>query len=423
MVAFVRGRIWFLIGLGILAAGQPSRADQDPNAGIKPPTPVAATSDQVLVLQNGNVLQGVVTLRDDRYVIARGTGETLVPTNHVMLVAASLDDAYAQRRRRINESSADDHSALAEWCLKQDLLPQAEQELADARRLHLSGVRLEFLERRLELAKERRQRAAVAIPRPQTNVPKIIPPAGQAPMDLTELPPGVVERFTRKVQPVLVNSCTASGCHAVGGTAKFQLDRAVLLGMSNRRTTMNNLAATLSLVDREKPQHSALLTVPRQTHGGMKGPVFGPRREAAFRHLFEWVELVTANTATPADVPRADGAGLAAGAQQESSVVNVAADRGGKQDDQTIPASYEDQAIPAAVDNAAFTDGTDGIRAKSPLRYGVQLQSWRPRDDFDPEIFNRKYSPRSSAAVETASSDSLSQPEPAERIPRREKKR
>ena len=103
------------------------------------------------------------------------------------------------------------------------------------------------------------------------------------------LPAGAVERFTRKVQPLLVNNCTTSGCHQAGGKQVYQLDRAVLHGLSNRRTTLSNLAATLALVNRDAPQQSLLLTVPRTEHADMKQPILGSRQDQQFRQLAEWV--------------------------------------------------------------------------------------------------------------------------------------
>jgi hypothetical protein len=45
-----------------------------------------------------------------------------------------------------------------------------------------------------------------------------------------------------------------------------------------------------------------------------------------------------------------------------------------------------------AVTAAAAIDGDDAaLTLKQPhrLQYGARLESWRPRDPFDPEIFNR----------------------------------
>src|SRR4030095_5245611 len=99
------------------------------------------------------------------------------------------------------------------------------------------------------------------------------------PASVNEVPSGVVELFTRKVQPVLVNNCSTSGCHQSGGKQSVQFDRALLRGEANRRSTMHNLEAALALVDRAHPDQSPLLTVPRKKHGGTAGAIFGPRQE------------------------------------------------------------------------------------------------------------------------------------------------
>jgi hypothetical protein len=207
-------------------------------------------------------------------------------------------------------------------------------------------------------------------------------PAKPVGTSIRELPPEAIERFTRKVQPVLVNNCTTTGCHQRGGTQKFQLDRAILQGMSNRRSTMQNLAAALELIDHDQPQLSRLLVVPREAHGGMPGPIFGPRREQAFKHLAEWVALVT-QTATnePAETASA-------------FVDNLLADTPISMDRLTSPiyrVSANTPELPETgdVEQARFREPITPIEAKR-LRIGAQLERWQPRDPFDPEIFNRQ---------------------------------
>jgi hypothetical protein len=159
--------------------------------------------------------------------------------------------------------------------------------------------RLDLLQRRLEKSGSPPKPTesvylanASAHARPQAKATSSQPVAPQKSAPVGDLPDGVVELFTRRVQPVLVNSCTAAACHQAGGKQSFQLDRAILRGESNRRTTMRNLEAALALIDREHPDLSPLLTIPRRTHGGMSGPIYGPRQEAAYRHLVDWVALV-----------------------------------------------------------------------------------------------------------------------------------
>jgi hypothetical protein len=180
---------------------------------------------------------------------------------------------------------------------------------------------------------------------------------------VSELPPGVVERFTRKVQPLLVNSCTTSGCHQAASQQDFQLDRAVLHGLSNRRITLRNLVATLALVDRDAPQQSDLLSIPRRTHGGMERPIFGPRQEVQLKQLVDWVGLVTET-------------GVAA---------------------EPIAVLPDDAAVPNQLleplgrrgTPSRFGDPPQPLRPKAEVKFGAEIKPWQPKDEFDPEIFNR----------------------------------
>jgi hypothetical protein len=303
----------------------------------------------------------------------------LIPVNNLMLVAKSLEDAYQQRRARMQQPTAEAHLELADWCLQNGLLSQAQQELADARTLDARSGKLLMLERRLALANERQTKQPVAPT--EDNSHQIVLLSAESQTAVSELPPSAVERFTRKVQPVLVNNCTTIGCHEAGGKQKFQLDRAILRGLSNRRSTMNNLAATLELIDRERPQLSPLLTVPRITHGGMKQPVFGPRHEQAFRHLEDWVALVTKKTAKR---PPAKNAKDSAAGDAEQALYQ-----------ETSPDNSDD-------DSSAVGDVIADRLPSQQIRYGAQLQRWQPRDPFDPEIFNRQNGSRELTGADDA---------------------
>jgi hypothetical protein len=281
-----------------------SRADE---TSAPAQQPIADGEAGLLVLQDGGVLTGEITRVADWYLVSRGSGQMQVAQSRVLLLCRTLHEAYEFKRQQISGDKPADHLRLAEWCMRYELRDEAAQELAEARRLDPDLPRLALLERRLEkggsppkvkesvylahansrakppLDPVRERQAEVATT--QTLAPRATAPTG-------DLPDGVVELFTRKVQPVLVNNCTVSGCHQSGGKQSFQLDRAILRGESNRRTTMRNLQAALALIDREHPDQSPLLTIPRRTHGGMSGPIYGPRQEAAYKHLVDWVAVV-----------------------------------------------------------------------------------------------------------------------------------
>ena len=351
-------------------------------SGTEPSTASSKSTAEpasILVLRDGGVLTGNVSRIEDCYLIHRGGTEIQVPTAKVLIACRTLAEGYEARRAEVNPASADSHLSLAAWCLTHGLKPQAARELADVRALEPNHPRLALLERRLA--------AAEPIATPNHSANRRLPgtPIATAPPDVqeshtsplateTELSGPVVERFTRKVQPILVNNCTTSGCHQRGGSQQFQLDRALLHGLANRRSTMQNLSATLALVDRQQPHLSPLLIVPRQTHGGMNAPIFGPRHAAVFNHLVEWVALVTQREPTePAGLPTPQP-------ERDVALAN---------NSEQPPFMEKDSQSHATTSIANSVEEPGSLRAKPLVRYGAQLQPWQPKDAFDPEIFNR----------------------------------
>jgi hypothetical protein len=324
----------------------------------------------VLLLQSGGVLSGEISTSGDRYLVRGEKSRFDVAASQVLLVCSSLEDAYEQQRRRLARPSAESHLTLAEWCLRYELTKQAALELADARKLDARHPRLALLERRLAVIVEPRTADPVA-GKTESASEKQMAELRKLDAMAAELPSGTLERFTRKVQPMLVNTCTTSGCHQPNGEQEFQLDRAVLHGLSNRRTTLRNLSATLALVDRGAPQQSRLLMLPRETHGGGKPPLLGTRQEEHLQMLAEWVSLATGKAIPRAELAAAGDATLRPTNQQAHDPHSP-----------TLPTPAA-KMLSAQADAAIF----DGM---PPVRYGVEAASWQPKDEFDPELFNRQ---------------------------------
>jgi hypothetical protein len=347
-----------------------------PNA--EPGTASEERTEGVLLLHSGGVLQGRVTAAGERYVVTSAKSEVNVAAAQVALVCASLDDAYEQQRRRLPANSAEGHLTLAEWCLRHDLVPQAERELIDARQCDAQAPRLALLERRLAVARQPRPSRpsgkGIASPDIKSSTDEL----RQIEAVADGLPAGAVEQFTRKIQPLLVNNCTSAGCHQHASGQEFRLDRALLHGLSNRRTTLRNLAATLALVDRDAPQRSPLLAIPHEEHGGRQQPLFGPKQDALHKQLVDWVALVTGS---------ARGGAVVAAARDEQGAALTAAG----------PAELSKRPTALNVSDAANMDPEleATLVEPQPLRRGAELTPWRPKDTFDPEIFNRL--PRNSA--------------------------
>jgi hypothetical protein len=341
-------------------------------------TSAANSPPKTIVLKDGGVLIGEVSGGGDRYLVMRAGSEIQVAAANVLFICDSLEEAYQLRRKKIDSPNAASHLHLADWCLRYNLVTAAARELSDARKLEPRHPRLALLERRLAAAS-----------RPQLQTARPASPAGDevatsastnkpsdSAMPIDALPAGAVERFTRKVQPILVNSCTTSGCHQPGGAQEFQLDRSLLHGPGNRRTTMQNLAWTLALIDRGQPHLSPLLTVPRETHGGMARPIFGPRQQSAFTHLVDWVALVSNSVAVG----------------QEASSLNRAMKAA--EDDKATMATVAEINSTEPIAVPLWPEADDLLGLPATIRYGAQLQIWQPKDPFDPEIFNRAHRSR-----------------------------
>jgi hypothetical protein len=411
----VRGRSSSLVAFVLLSMVSSAVARADGNVA----TVRQAVGDGeagILLLDDGGVLTGQITRAADWYIVARGGGQMQIAQKRVALVCRTLAEAYEFRRQQIGGEKAADHLRLAEWCIRYELRAEAGRELAEARRIDPDQPRLAVLERRLEkgssrpVVKESVYLAGVKREaKPQAA--GVVSVAAPGTANTAALPAGVVEHFTRKVQPVLVNNCSTSGCHQVGGKLSFQLDRALLRGEANRRSTMHNFEAALALVDRTHPDLSPLLTVPRKSHGGTTGPIFGPRQEQAFKHLVDWVALVV----PPPDVP-------AAPADASSRPVDANAATGLAEDNATADTQTQDALrLPthrrSAIRAASATDDDAAMTLRTPhrLQVGAQLKSWQPRDAFDPEIFNRGQRARAQADIPAAQSTSAADATTAEK--------
>ena len=68
------------------------------------------------------------------------------------VVSDSLTGAYDMQRRQLPRDTSEAHLGLADWCLRYDLFTQATNELADVRRLDPRSMKLDLLQRRLDVA-------------------------------------------------------------------------------------------------------------------------------------------------------------------------------------------------------------------------------------------------------------------------------
>lgn len=342
-----------------------------------------ASADSVLVLRNGRVLVGRVCRMGDSYVVALGAnGEARLTASEVETICGSLDEAYFYKRDQLRPDDLPGRLDLAEWCLRNRCAWRAADQLLAVFNVAPAHPRLAVLERRL-LSTDAMNRAAESASSPAASsagdVQLVAAPA--------TLPDGATVYFTQKVQPVLMNRCASNACHGSRSSQKFQLARSVRGQPMSNRMTQQNLQATLAFIDAQRPEDSLLLVAPRQSHGGLAGPVFGIRESAQYDQLLAWVRLVTrqrseseeaiAEVSPPERAPLISGRDIARSAVQQASF--------------TFPVEEE----AAVVDTPSPRSG--GLQRLPEAALG-------PEDPFDPETFNRQFAnpPPGPSASESA---------------------
>jgi hypothetical protein len=108
------------------------------------------------------------------------------------------------------------------------------------------------------------------------------------PADAAELPPPLVAKFTRHVQPLLLNKCAAGACHGGPAAAVPRLQRGFGGGSLDRTTTLANLESFLAAVgtDRDPQQLVAALAV-RHPATAAKGAIVAAPLSARERLTLE----------------------------------------------------------------------------------------------------------------------------------------
>jgi hypothetical protein len=256
------------------------------------------------------------------------------------------------------------------------------------------------------------------------------------------LPPGTMETFTNTIQPLLLNTCSKSGCHAARSEGGFKLER-MHPRFSSRSTTQRNLEQVLALVNRDDPPQSPLLQTPIRSHASVRVPIFTDRHQGQYRQLVQWVYAVAGSqpaNPTPSlaertsplqqNVPGASGT-----VPTENQIVPAAAELEAELPETTLPIeaagprgddpSAAPGLLPTEPSGASGIDPSASQRAYTPeqlramgldpsglptaeARGAVQTGAARrenpnvqrgakvpvgftPRDEFDPEIFNRRH--------------------------------
>lgn len=282
-----------LVSVGLHLPVNAAAADELPTEESLAPV------EGILVMRTGAVVSGKLVRSGDSYKVISRYGQMQVPAELVKLRCADLNEAYLKLRETAQaHKSANAQITLARWCLTNHLDNEARQELREALVLEPNSEDAKRLLRDAEDSLRSKQKVEPAVG--SGSAGRGVSPATSAatPADDDTVTLGGLSReqalqFTRRIQPLLVNTCASAGCHSRDSQSGFRLSN-VSPGMNaNRNATERNLAKILEHVDLKQPRSSTLLTAPRRRHGRNSRPVFvGHRGDERFAELENWVVAV-----------------------------------------------------------------------------------------------------------------------------------
>ncbi len=326
----------------------------------------AGHNHTLLVLNSGRVVSGQLTVRTGGYDVQLPAGRMFVASEQVRFQARNIDEAYQRMRGSLREHTPNTHMDLAKWCLANRMPGKARSEVLDA--LHLDPNRGDA-KRMLEALVRQQKITSSAANRPNVgssidNVALKHPGMMPERRSLGGLPKSLARTFTQTIQPIVVSKCGNARCH---GARQNTFAVISIRGGSTSRIAEQNLAAVLNQVDIRNPSQSPVLNATRGLHGGSRSLLFsgqsGGRQADALR---KWVADVAREIS-----PSASGASL--DTRTERSVKEVSATTG------------------FGLPGEETADALDRHRAMQKEKFVKDAVVATRHDDFDPDIFNRRY--------------------------------
>jgi hypothetical protein len=252
------------------------------------PTLGRADPPDFLILRNGAALMGHVAFDGETYSLRSpsGTGESRYAARAVAKVCKGPLEAYTFLKQSATLDDPLERCRLARFCLSHELFAEAKVELDAAVELEPRCAEARTLRAQLALKKNKPAPSEPVIPALPTTPVSPIPPAKFDDWPLALTPAGSQD-YSRRIQPMLLQSCGTGACHGVPeGKRGFYLSKGLYGAPPSLVMTQTNFARVLGLLNKEAPEASLLLEKAREKHGGAKAPPLDHETYVALRN---WV--------------------------------------------------------------------------------------------------------------------------------------
>jgi hypothetical protein len=252
-----------------------------------PPPAAPASNSAVLLLRNGQVIEGHIERNGDYYAVTGPDQEIQIRVSSVELLCRDLRDGYERKKAGIPPDDIQQHLQLLLWCERHGLLDCARQQLDTVEALDHDHPMIAVLRRRLKIESQ-------PVTGPAHPAEKVQPPPTDEVLDhmTRDMPPGTVELFVQVVQPILLNHYPGARGYSLPNNKSLQLMRPALGETPGRRITQRNLYAVLQCIDFSNPGESPMLKATSGSPSGTAGSGFPAKYSSQYQKLSQWVYLV-----------------------------------------------------------------------------------------------------------------------------------
>ncbi len=314
-----------------------------------------AATTQTLLLENGEMLTGLLEADAESFHVRTADGgRMVVPRRKVVLVARDEQAAHTHLSRRVSDHDVTALVRLIEWCLEHRLLDAADGECHRLSRVAPRHPELPSLTARLRFLTAGPDESPRTAPLPS---PRRIVDEAAGP----DIPAAAVADFTRRIQPLLMNSCATATCHGRAAENAFVLSQPLRGLHFTKRLTDRNLQSVLRQISFVTAEASPLLRMAESAHADLTAAPLPDQAAEQRDSLRAWIGAVTGQSCDVADgTPPA----LAANGR---------------------PAPTANSAVQFASHTAPAEEPPTESPASPAARVPVAVE----RDPFDPAPFNR----------------------------------
>lgn len=254
-----------------------------------------APSSQVVLLKNNRCLTGSVRRVGDQVLIELSDNAKVTkPATEVEFVGSSLEEVYRYKVGKFTRLGLGEHFQLTRWCLSVGLNEYAAEHYLEVSKQagehpSVKQLGIELRERLLQDEKFRTYLGLPATVAKDVAKETKVQPVSTHQATALVVHPLVISQFSERVQPILLNRCSQSGCHGMNATNQLKLLSPV--GSAYARVSEQNCRSALAFLDVDESQLSVLVRKALTAHGTQKAPGVTAQELKLVEQLQMWAQF------------------------------------------------------------------------------------------------------------------------------------